>query len=194
MISITQALSRFSTDRRGVAAVEFALIAPLMVTMYFGVAELTEGLMTSRKVSAVASTIGDLTAQAASTSTTQVSDIFTVGQTVMQPYPVTGTTLRMRISSVTVDANGSPKVDWSQGTSGLTGLAKGAVVALPLATKAAPSDPDKPFIGSGQSVIVAEAHYAFASPVARYMPAISDMHDTLYLAPRQGVQVACPTC
>ena len=187
-------LSRFMTDRSGVAAVEFALLAPLMVTMYFGTAELTEGLMASRKVSAVASTIGDLTAQAASTSTTQVGDIFNVGQTVMQPYPVTGSKLRMRISSVTVDANGSPKVDWSQGTTGLTGLTRGSVVALPLATKTAPTDPDKPFIGAGQSVIVAEAHYAFASPVARYLPEISDLHDTLYLAPRQGPAVTCPTC
>lgn len=194
MTSAAKPLSCFLSDRRGVAAVEFALLAPLMVTMYFGTAELTEGLMASRKVSAVASTIGDLTAQAASTSTTQVADIFNVGQTLMQPYPVTGTTLRMRISSVTVDATGSPKVDWSQGTTGLTALAKGSVVALPLATKTAPTDPDKPFIGSGQSVIMAEAHYAFASPVAQYLPQISDMHDTLYLAPRQGVPVACPTC
>jgi Flp pilus assembly protein TadG len=194
MMCAVRTLPRLLTDRRGTAAVEFALLAPLMVMMYFGTAELTEGLMASRKVSAVAATIGDLTAQAASTSTTQVSDIFNIGQTVMQPYPVTGTTLRMRITSVTVDANGSPKVDWSRGTTGLTGLAKGAVVALPLATKAAPTDPNRPFIGAGQSVIMAEAHYAFASPVARYLPKISDMHDTLYLAPRQGAQVVCPTC
>lgn len=187
-------LCRFTSDRRGTAAVEFALLAPLMVTMYFGMAELTEGLMTSRKVSAVASTIGDLTAQAASTSPALVGDIFNVGQTLMQPYPVAGASLRMRISSVTVDPNGSPKVDWSQGTTGLTGLAKGAVVALPLAPKSAPTDPDRPFLSAGQSVIMAEAHYAFASPVARYLPAVSDMHDTLYLAPRQGAKVACPSC
>ena len=187
-------LSRFIQDHRGVAAVEFALLAPLMVLMYFGMAELTSGLMANRKLSAAASTIGDLTAQAQSTTPSQVSDIFAIGQTLMEPYPVTGTSLRLRVSSVTVDANGSPKVDWSQGTTGLTALSKGSVVALPLATKTAPTDPDKPFIGSGQSVIVAEAHYAFTSPVAQFLPQVSDMHDTLYLAPRQGAQVACPAC
>jgi Flp pilus assembly protein TadG len=188
-------LSRFAQDRRGVAAVEFALLAPLMVLTYFGMAELTSGLMANRKVTAVASTIGDLTAQTQSINPAQVTDIFSIGQTIMQPYPVTGTSLlRMRVSSVTVDANGSPKVDWSRGTTGLTALTKGSVMALPLAAKAKSTDPDSPFIGAGQSVIVAEAHYAFTSPVAQYLPKISDMHDTLYLSPRQGPAVTCPAC
>ncbi len=179
----------FVSDRRGVAAVEFALLAPMLVMGYFGVAELTEGLMASRKVSTVASTIGDLTAQAASTTPSQIADIFSVGQLVMQPFSTTGQTLTMRISSVTVDANSVPRVDWSQGQ-GLPPLVKGAAVTLPSASGA----PNTPFIASGQSVIMAEAHYQFTSPVAQYLPQTSDMHDTLYMSPRQGTQVACSTC
>jgi Flp pilus assembly protein TadG len=184
---------RFAGDRRGVAALEFALIAPLMVMTYFGVAELTEGLMASRKVSTVASSIGDLAAQAAAVTPSQLGDIFTIGQTLMLPYSTTSEPLTMRLSSVTVDASNVPRVDWSQG-SGMAALAKGSAVALPLAPKALPSDPNLPFIGQGQSVIVAEAHYAFASPVARYLPAVSDLHDTLYLSPRQGAGVTCAGC
>jgi Flp pilus assembly protein TadG len=183
-------LRRLARDQRGVAAVEFALLAPLMVMIYFGVAELTEGLMASRKVSHVASSIGDLTAQASSTTPAQLADIFSVGDILMLPFPATGPTLQQRVSSVTVDANNVPRVDWSQASAGYTALAKGSVVALP----AAPAAPNQPFIASGQSVIVAEAHYAFTSPVARYLPAVSDLHDLVYLMPRSGVMVACPTC
>jgi len=43
-------------------------------------------------------------------------------------------------------------------------------------------------------VIMAEAHYRFTSPVAQYLPQTSDLHDTLYMSPRQGTQVACSTC
>jgi Flp pilus assembly protein TadG len=183
----------FAADRRGVAAVEFALIAPVLVLAYFGLAELTEGLMASRKVSAVASTIGDLTAQGASATPQQIGDFFTVGQTLMQPFPTAGQVLTMRISSVTVDANNTPRVDWSQGQ-GMAALAKGAAVTLPLAAKAQPTDPNMPFIAAGQSVIMAEAHYQFASPVARYLPQTSDLSDTLYLSPRQGAPVTCSGC
>ncbi len=185
--------SAFAADRRGVAAVEFALLAPMLVLAYFGLAELTEGLMAARKVSSVAASIGDLTAQAASTTPGQISDIFTVGQTLMQPFPTTGQVLTMRISSVTVDANNVPRIDWSEGQ-GMTALPKGAAVSLPLATKAQPSDPSTPFIASGQSVIMAEAHYQFVSPVGRYLPQTSDLNDTLYLSPRQGTSVTCSSC
>ena len=187
-------LKALAGDQRGVAAVEFAVLAPLMVMVYFGVAELTDGLMASRKVSHVASAIGDLAAQSSTTTPTLIADIFSVGAQLMQPNPVTSSNLKMRLTSITVDTNNVPRVDWSQATAGYAPLTKGAPVTLPLAAKAAPTDPDTPFVPKGQSVIMAEAHYIFASPVARYMPATSDLNDTLYLMPRSGVAVACSTC
>ena len=111
----------------------------------------------------------------------------------MLPFPSTGPTLKQRVSSVTVDAQNVPRVDWSQASAGYSALAKGSVVALPLALKVLPTDPDKPFIPVGQSVIVAEAHYTFASPAAKYLPATSDLHDLAYLMPR-ATAVACATC
>jgi Flp pilus assembly protein TadG len=182
-------LRRFATDRRGVAALEFALLAPVMVTAYFGTAELTEGLMAARKISAVASAVGDLTAQGSVTTPGQMSDVFNIGTQVMQPYATTASTLKQRVSSVTVDSKNVPRVDWSQASSGYAALAKGSAVALPTG-----SDGTTPFVGVGQSVIMAEAHYTFTSPVAQYLPATSDLHDTIYLMPRSGSTVTCSTC
>jgi Flp pilus assembly protein TadG len=191
---LTLRMRTLAGDQRGVAAVEFALLAPLMVMVYFGLSELTEGLMANRKIGHVASSIGDLTAQASTTTPAQLGDIFNVGATLMMPFPTAGGVLKQRVSSVTVDANNVPRVDWSQANASYTALAKGSVVALPLAPKVNPADPDKPFIGSGQSVVMAEAHYTFTSPVARYLPKTSDMQGLVYLMPRSGVTVACATC
>jgi Flp pilus assembly protein TadG len=182
-----------AADQRGVAAVEFALLAPLMVMVYFGLSELTEGLMANRKTGHVASAIGDLTAQASSTTPAQLGDIFNVGASLMLPFPTTGGVLKQRVTSVTVDANNVPRVDWSQ-ASGYAARVRGSAVVLPFAPKAHPTDPDTPFIGAGQSVVMAETHYAFTSPVARYLPKTSDLQGLVYLMPRSGVAVVCGAC
>ncbi len=100
-------LKRFRHDRRGVAAVEFAILAPVLLTTYFGIAELTQALMADRRVSTVASSIGDLTAQASTVTPAQLTDIFNIGVTLMQPYSTAGQTLNMRLTSVSTGARAS---------------------------------------------------------------------------------------
>ena len=39
---------RFGADERGVSAVEFALILPLLVTLYLGVSEITQAVTIKR--------------------------------------------------------------------------------------------------------------------------------------------------
>lgn len=50
-------------DQRGVAAVEFAFIAPLMLIFYFGMVEISLAVEADRNLSHAASLVGDLTAQ-----------------------------------------------------------------------------------------------------------------------------------
>ena len=56
-------LEAFRRDRRGVSAIEFGFIAPVILTIYMGLAELSEGLTAQRRVSHVSSALGDLVAQ-----------------------------------------------------------------------------------------------------------------------------------
>ena len=56
-------LSRFARDRRGVSAVEFAFIAPVMIGLYFGCAEISDGVAADRKVSLIAGALANLAAQ-----------------------------------------------------------------------------------------------------------------------------------
>lgn len=50
-------------DQRGVAAVEFAFIAPIMLVFYFGMVEASMAMEADRNLSHAASLVGDLTAQ-----------------------------------------------------------------------------------------------------------------------------------
>lgn len=174
MISFLRKLGR---DRRGVSAVEFALIAPAMVASYFGMAEITQALLAERKAAHAASAIGDLVSQSSSVSSSDITDIFSIAATIMQPYSTT--TLKMRVSSVTADSAGVAKVDWSSG-SGLTALTSGSTV----------TDIPGGVISAGQSVVMSEVTYSYDSPVDMMMPNAVTFSRKFYLRPRKSDKVA----
>jgi Flp pilus assembly protein TadG len=171
--------TRFRKDRRGVAAVEFALIAPAMVLLYCGLVELCQAVIAERKANHVASAIGDLVTQVETVSTSDLSDIFTIGNTIMSPFPTS--TLQMRVTSVTADAQGNPKVTWSRG-SGMTALGVGASVTLPLT------------LAAGDSVIMSESQYQYTSVLHYVLPNALNYNEHYYLRPRRSDNVTCPTC
>ena len=168
-------------DARGAAAVEFALLVPIMALLYFGVVEVTQGAMTQQRVAHTASAIGDLVAQSTSITSDQVGDIFNVGDTIMSPYPTGG--LKMRISSLVADKNGAVTVAWSQGQ-GLTALSKGSTVSgLPTNV-----------INANESVIMGETKYAYKSAFGAVLPQPITFTQTYYLHPRLSTQVTCSDC
>jgi Flp pilus assembly protein TadG len=169
-------------DSRGVAAVEFALLLPILALLYFGIVELTQGAMTQQRASHVASTIGDLVSQSSSVTSDQVVDIFNVGDTVMYPYPTT--TLKMRVSSLSADAKGVVTVAWSKGVGGLSKLAAGSSVSgLPTNV-----------IGPNESVVMAESQYTYTSVFGQVMPSPVVFSQKYYLHPRVSNAVACGDC
>lgn len=175
MRSIALWLRSFRDDREGVSAVEFALIAPIMILFYFGMSEICQGFMAQKRTEHVASTIADLVAQEETVSTATLTDIFTVARQILQPYPTTG--LKQRITSVTRNSSGVAKVDWSSG-SNWTARATASTVTLPAN-----------LIANGDSVIMAEVEYPYASPFNYVLPSSITFDKTYYLRPRQSTAV-----
>jgi Flp pilus assembly protein TadG len=96
--------ARFHRDERGVAAVEFALILPVLVLLYVGVVDITYAVTANRKVTQVTSAVADLTAQAFEVDNQDVQNIFRAANDIMRPYPTAG----LQVAITVVDFDGSP--------------------------------------------------------------------------------------
>ena len=74
------------SDRRGVAAVEFALIVPLLLSMYFVTMEVAQAIEANKKVGRVGNMVADLVTQQQKISKSELEAIMTIGEATLQPY------------------------------------------------------------------------------------------------------------
>lgn len=195
-------LRRLRRDRSGASAVEFALIAPILIGLYFGMAEYCQAMLADRRTTHVASVVGDLVAQSESTSATELDDILTVGPSVLAPFKANATTpLKIRVTSVNKDGTGKVTAAWTRATS----PAPATYVLSNLPTAGANST--QPFLANGQSVIVAQAEYSYTSPFDLSLirklldknatgtgPSTYTFKETFYLRPRKAESIACTGC
>ena len=73
--SVRGVARKLNGDNRGVAAIEFALIAPIMISFYFGLSEIAMAISADRDVTHGASVAGDLATQATELDRLDVEDI-----------------------------------------------------------------------------------------------------------------------
>ena len=174
---MTRRLSSIWRDRRGVSAVEFALIVPVLLIFYFGMAELTEAMMAQRRLSHLTASIGDVVARDQRFTDARRDDVFSVGTVLMSPFPTT--TLRMCLVSIVSDANGRDVVAWSEKSNAPANCpAANAVVDIP------PS-----VLPAGQSVIMSKASYEYNSVFKFVVPQTLTFRRTFYLRPRLSDEV-----
>ncbi|HEX2816277.1 MAG TPA: TadE/TadG family type IV pilus assembly protein [Phenylobacterium sp.] len=167
---------RIRSDQRGAAAVEFALIAPVAILLYCGFTELTMAMMAERRAAHAASVVADLVSQSTQVTGAQMTDIFIVGNAIMSPFPTPP--LKLRVTSVTADQNGIPRVTWSKG-SGMGAMVGG--------TQVSGFPPN--LLVAGDSVIQADVQYAYTSPLQMTLPNALTFNDTFYLKPRRSTTV-----
>jgi Flp pilus assembly protein TadG len=181
MMQPLKPVGRFARDRKGVAAVECAFVAPILILAYFGMAEICGAMMAERKASHVASAIADLTAQYASLQPSDIDNFFVAGNTIMSPSSTTG--LQMRISVVQENAGGTAStVTWSCASSNWTANPVGTAVVLPAS-----------LVTANQSVVMSEVKYTYTSPVTYMLPSAFNYSDKFYLRPRLVDPIPAPS-
>jgi Flp pilus assembly protein TadG len=171
-------LARFRRARDGLAAIEFAMLAPILAALFLGSIELCDALNCQQKVTGMASTAADLIAQETQASTSDISNVYAAVNSIIYPYSTSG--LRIVITSLADNGSGGGKVVWSCAQNG-TPRAVNANVAVPTGV-----------ISTGGSVILAEVTYPYTSPVSDYITGTINMSEVFYLRPRRSSSVTGP--
>lgn len=180
-------LKRFIADKRGVSAVEFALIAPLMILIYLGTAEAALMLMMDRKVTNAASTLGDLVARTPCIANqAEIEGVFDAARSVMAPYNTEDNALKLRVYSIKLEnlADEEYELQWEELSD----------ESMPDFT-GEPSLPDNLLTVEGTGVVVAEASYEYDPPFGQILEDSIVLKSKIYFSPRRSITVEnpCPT-
>jgi Flp pilus assembly protein TadG len=168
--SFADRLGRFAGDERGVSAVEFAMLLPLMLTLYLGSVEISQGISADRKVTLTARTVADLVSQAPSINNADMANSLNAAAAVMAPYPVSK--VKLTVTSVTIDGQGKATVAWSDALNG-TARAKGSSVTVPTALNIPNS-----------SLIWSEVQYSYTPTIGYVISGTLTLKDQMYMRPR----------
>jgi Flp pilus assembly protein TadG len=187
------ALTKFVADRRGIAATEFAVIAPIMLVLLFATIQFCSALAMDRKVSLVARTIANLTSQGAVASTSDLANFFGAANYVMRPYVQPSYPApNMTISELYIDpSSGNARVQWSVGSAPHT--AGFVVSTIPPSMIA--RDPTTNAIIPNQYIIYSEVNTSYTPWLGNYgmMSATVTLSDVAYALPRQSTCVFYPS-
>lgn len=173
-------LTRLRADARGVAFLEFALIAPVLILFYFGTVEFCLALLAQRRAGHVAAAVGDLTAQSATLTQANMQDVFRISRTIMAPYATTS--LRIRISHVSRNNAGVLTVDWGCVSGGWAKRSANDTAGLPVS-----------ILQNNQSMVFSETSYAYDSPLDMFFPSLTNFTATVPYRPRLSQTIPAPT-
>jgi Flp pilus assembly protein TadG len=190
-------IARAAADRRGVAAIEFALVVPLLLCMYFVTMEVSQAIETNKKVSRTSGMIADLVTQQQTTTHDELDAIMKIGQALLVPYYRSKPTIYVTAIEITDETTPKVKVFWSRKVVNdvySAGPAKGTIMTVPAA------------LNTRGSFLVRVDSYLDYKPVITYAAAdkpglgltsmfdIIKMKETYYLRPRMSSQVVCTDC
>ncbi|PBC22439.1 MULTISPECIES: TadE/TadG family type IV pilus assembly protein [unclassified Mesorhizobium] len=200
-LKISESWSRaigFLSNRKGIAAVEFALIVPILLVLYFMTMEASQAIETSKKVSRIGSMVADLVTQQPTIVKTDLDAIMKIGTSTIQPYNRSTPNITITAIQVTTDATPLVKVVWSRKVAGGVygvGAAAGTTTTVPATLRVA-----------GTFLIRVESNLAYTPIIGwttdtqqklgltQSLTTTIPMGETYYLRPRRSLTIPCGDC
>ncbi len=168
---------RWRRDRRGVAAIEFAMLMPVLLLMYLGGFETSEAVSTYRKVADTTVELANVAAQYTTMSSADVSTVMNASSQIMTPCSTSN--LSIVLSEITIDANNNATVTWSQTYNGGAGLTPGSNFSMPSGMSTAST-----------SFILVQTKYLYVPSIGTQFISSIPMSDQIFMLPRQSGSIS----
>ena len=150
---------RFVRDDSGVAAVEFAYIAPILLVMLMATFELSRAVSIDRRLNSVSAMASELVAREDQVDAEDLKNISRSLDHVMKPY--NDNSLIVRLLQVRTDNNGATKVEWSTEINHTAVEATGSDPLPAPYTQCSNFGIDADLKQNGSRVVVAEVGYNY---------------------------------
>jgi Flp pilus assembly protein TadG len=162
---------RFAAAKQGVAAVEFAMILPVLVVVLLATFDGGRAIAAYMKMRAATYALASITNQYATIASVDMTSILGATSVVMAPY--TSGAPAVVISQIKIDSTPTAKIEWSA-TQGGAARAAGSAISPPSA-----------MVVKNSYLILAEVSYKY-TPLFGFFGSSSGItfSDNLYVTPR----------
>ncbi|MEM9331470.1 MAG: TadE/TadG family type IV pilus assembly protein [Pseudomonadota bacterium] len=179
----------FLKNKEGVAAVEFALIVPILLLLFIGTLEISLAVAVDRKVSRISSSVADLITQGDSFNKAGLDQLTDIANRIMRPYD---DVVKISVVAVDIDSNGVAKVAWSYARNGGDKPAPGTLFTVPASIRT-----DDTFLISstvGTDHAPAFSFLSFDGSTLKFDDAAIELSEQMFLRPRKGDDIDCSDC
>ena len=183
-LAFTRPMSGAVEDDRGGAALEFALLIPVLAVLYAVGFEVCEAAMVKRKLTDTTVELANLTSQYTKVSKADIATIMNASSQTMAPFP--NASLSMVVSEISMDANNHPSVTWSEAYRNGVAFQGNPITTPPTA----PASFQTPI----SSYIVVQSSYAYTPIVAGSFMSPLTLTNQSFMLPRDAGSIPCSDC
>jgi Flp pilus assembly protein TadG len=182
---LPRSVRRFGANTAGVAAIEFAYLAPLLILATFGTFEVARAVLMHKRFQRVSAMVGDLVAREQQIGTNvslaraEMDGIMKSAKHVMSPFKTNS--LKVSVMSIRAKSDDATKtkIEWSYGYQGGAEPAQCSNKGMPATG----------MITQGNAEVMVEAEYTYTPLLANLVPGFSNAitwKDTITHSPRNS--------
>jgi Flp pilus assembly protein TadG len=174
---------RFFGSTRGVAAIEFGFLFPVLLILLLAGIDGGRAIAVSMKVRSAAYALDAIANQYSSIYDADLTNILCATSSVLAPY--SSSPLALTLTQIKINSNGHAKVSWSDTQNG-TAHSQGSNITIPsqLTNTSAPNNACAQY---PCYVLLAEVSYTYTPMFGNFIAGPITLSDKVYVSPRNVV-------